>query len=238
MIPTVPWMRQKFAEYNQKYFGGQLPTPQFAVEGLSGLWGAYDLDARYNLRTLKITKVNGNGKITLTNRYSRDENAVISTLLHEMCHEYVYLVMGICPQNKHGKEFMSIAQRINADGWKISSETIRTDTDTEGKNQQYDAAILCIIKKPEGTDYKWWICKCEKGNIQQFNSTAKKIDGVSSVAFYEVDCPELEHVKSDPSTLFGWGGMSYLDAITRMAEYCGTSPTDFYGSNLRQIKAG
>ena len=199
MIPTIPWMRQKFAEYNQKYFGGQLPIPTFNVQNLNGMWGLYDLNGNFDKRSRKITRTYDNGKLILTNAYSRNEKDVISTLLHEMCHEYVNLVMGLYPVDKHGREFMTAAQNLIADGWNMEAETVETDTDVYGgKNENVEESFLCII------------------------TTAMRIKGVQSVKFYVLQNNEiLMHVQSNPQTLFGWGGMTVEEMLNNVAKYVG-----------------
>ena len=216
-------MRQKFAEYNQKYFGGQLPIPTFNVQNLNGMWGLYDLNGNFDKRSRKITKTYDNGKLILTNAYSRNEKDVISTLLHEMCHEYVNLVMGLYPVDKHGREFMTAAQNLIADGWNMEAETVETDTDVYGgKNENVEESFLCIITKPQGTDYKYWACKATKQNMQQVKSTAMRIQGVQSVKFYVLQNNEiLMHVQSNPQTLFGWGGMTVEEMLNNVAKYVG-----------------
>lgn len=235
MVPTVAWMRQKFAEYNAKYFGNELPVPEFEVKQMNNKFGNYFVDAKYNNNTRRVTRVNGNGVITLTNQYSRNENAVISTLLHEMVHEYVYLVMRVYPPNQHGKEFMSIARSINADGWQIEKETHLTDDDTENNGDNGNGCVLFVLKTPERNDFKWRVCKADENNMQAFITSAKKMNGVQSMGFYKCNSSALEHVKSDSNTLLGWGGNTYEEAITKLGRYCGENPEMFYGKNLIRI---
>lgn len=236
MIPTVPWLREKFTEYNAKYFGNKLPVPQFRIERMSDRFGNYFLDARFNKSNRRIFNVNGTGVLTLTSQFDRPERSVTNTLLHEMTHEYVYLVMGICPQDRHGREFMSIANRINADGWQIGVGAELTQDDIETDGNETRQGILFIINAPERTDFKWWVCKADANNRQGFVAAAKKIEGVRILGFYSCNSGALEHVKSDPSTLFGWGGMNYEEAVGKLADYCGERPQVFYGKNLTKIK--
>ena len=235
MIPNTQWMKEKFSLYNQKYFENRLPVPEFAVERLNGIWGAYDLNAQFSRRSRKIVNVRGNGKITLTNARERNEKSVINTLLHEMTHEYVYLVMGIYPMDKHGKEFMSVANKINADGWNIAAATAeRSVEDTRGKVPEYP--IICIIQNPSSKSAKWWICRAEESNMQQFVTAASKITGATGAKFYRVKGCSSLNIQSNPSTLVGYGGGSYAEAAKKMADFCRVSPSLFSGKNLIPIK--
>lgn len=229
-------MRQKFAEFNRQYFGGQLPIPQFSVTAMEDEWGRYTLGAQYDKKTRRVINPNGlTGKLLLTNAYSRNEKAVEATLIHEMAHEYVYLVMGIYPKDIHGREFMTAARNAIADGWNVEAETVETDEDIYGGQDEQENSILCIIKKPAGENYKWWICKCDKNNMQQFKSAASKIQGVTNVMFYQIPSAALAHVKSDPASLFGWGGMSYGEVVKKMANYCGVSTSEFDGKKMTMV---
>lgn len=237
MVPTVAWMRQKFAEYNAKYFGNKLPIPEFKVEQMTREFGRFYLDARYNKSTRRIISANGNGILYLTSQYSRNENAVISTLLHEMTHEYIYLVMGIYPRNQHGQEFMSIARKINEDGWNIGNgiELTSDDIENNGRASQSES-IIFVISTPNRKDFKWWICKADIGRVAEFASAANKIDGVTEMGLFKCKSGALEHVECEPSTLFGWGGYTYAEAVTKMARYCGENPEVFNKTNLIPIK--
>lgn len=238
MVPTIPWMKQKFAEYNQKYFGGKLPVPDFSVEALNGEWGRYDAEAEYSRITRKITKIRGNGTIVLTSQFSRPENAVISTLLHEMCHEYVYLVMKVYPKNIHGQEFMSVANLINGQGWAIAKETPITDDDIEGGGNPDVGCTLCVMQFDGRPDFKWWVSKIDGKDMNKARATAKKIPNLVSVNFFHCDSNALYHVKSDPINLPGWGGMVYRDVAQNIARFCGEEDFNvFMGDRLKKYVA-
>lgn len=236
MVPTIPWMREKFSEYNRKYFGGQLQTPRFNVQRMANKWGTFELPgAKFSKSTRRITSIPNTGILTLTSQYSRDEKAVITTLLHEMVHQYVYTIMQIYPQNVHGREFMSIAQKLAADGWKITAVTDMTETDTENNGENSNGVILCIFNAPNEESYKWWICKADENQIPQFTSSVSSIEGATP-HFYWTPTGEFEHVRSDPNTLFGWGGMTYQEAAEHVAEYCGINPSVLNPSNMKILK--
>lgn len=223
MVPTIPWMRDKFAAFNSQYFGGRLPTPELAVEPLNQEWGKYDVEAYFYKNNRKIFRVDNNGKITLTSSFDRDEDAIIATLLHEMIHEYVYLILRVYPENPHGQEFMSIANQMIADGWDIEEVTFRTDKDAP--NNSSKTSVVLIVSKPRGTDYKYWICKVNPEDCALFKSTASKIPD-AKFDFYEIaweNYDALQKAISDPQYLTGWGGMTFDDVIKQIAQFTGLS---------------
>ena len=255
MIPTVAWMRQKFAEYNRKYFGGRIPMPAFKVCNLGNQWGNYDPNTDVNLFGKLIWDKNSNnhGIISLTNAASRTEKAVICTFLHEMCHAYVATVMGIWPRDQHGAAFMTAATNVTADGWVMEANTAETADDVfGGKDENEETSIvLCVIFKPQGDAYKYWVCKATEDTMAQFKATASKLQGVEQIAFFKKDFSAgmngqqegfneqthnpFTHVQSDPNTLFGWGGKTYEEALGHMARYCGVRAADFSFRNMQKI---
>ena len=222
MVPTVRWMRDKFAIYNRQYFGGQLPTPEFAVENLGKEWGKYDLDASYYKGTREVYNIKDNGRITLTGSYSRKENAVICSLLHEMIHEYVYLVLRVYPKDKHGQEFMSVANRMIADGWNIEEVTFMTKDDTEPGPKT--PSVILVISKPGGKDFKYWVCRVDPKDIPQFENTVSKIPNLGAHEFYQLNGPHcdcLNDAQSDPVGLTGWHGMTFDEVLGEMSLFSG-----------------
>lgn len=238
MIPTVAWMRQKFAEYNSKYFANKLPVPEFRVARMKDRFGNYFLDGKVDDQTRRVVSVVDNGTLSLTSHYSRNENDVISTMLHEMVHEYLYLVLRICPKDRHGREFRQVGRNIEADGWNLGADGVElVDSDVEtNENGATGSCILLVIKATARNDYKWWICRADENNIDAFSKVVNGIDGLDGFGFYQCQSACLEHVKSDPSTLFGWGGKTYQEAVGKLSKYCGESPQLFYGKNLKKIR--
>lgn len=229
MVPTVPWIKQKFAEFNRKYFGGKLPTPRFALEPMANAWGKYDINgASFSMVTRRIINLkqllqNGNyGIITLTNQYSRNEVAVCNTLLHEMCHMYVYLVMGVYPKDIHGKEFASLANNIKGFG-DIVAENPFTDDDVEGGTNGDNGCILGVIEFQGRNDVKWWVCRVNPNELNTFYAKARGLKDVKAVNFYDCESNALYHVESGTKNFFGWGGMVYRMVAQNIANYCGES---------------
>ena len=136
MKPTTRWMQEKYNELNDWLFGGFLGPCQFEVfttgKGSQGrTLGHFYMNGR-NLkyerygRKLHITDWDGSKiyintqnfftyckpVIGLNGNYSATEHALLNTLLHEMCHYYVYY-KGIYPTQAHGIEFKNIAYRVS-----------------------------------------------------------------------------------------------------------------------------
>lgn len=238
-------MATAFNFYNRKYFGGALPTPRFSVGSSNGTFGEYELIARYDWRR-RIINRRDNGTISLTNAYSRSQHDVCNTLLHEMVHEYVNLVIGIWPRDPHGMEFLQKAREISADGWNICAENALQDTDVvnggeEGEDnftEGMQSTVLCIIFKPNGRDYKFWATKGsqnESGAIIQRVTRLQSPD-IEKVAFYECYSEGLSKANVDVSTLSGVGGMSIGELANKLSSLYGGSPSNYNIMELKELK--
>ena len=250
--PNIQWMRQAFDYYNEKYFEGRLPVPNFTTDCDSNNWGEYTLNARYDRRR-RIYGRRDNGTISLTSHYYRDEKDVKNTLLHEMTHEYVNLVLGIWPHDPHGKEFMSKANLINSDGWDIFSENEMKDTDTidnpngndeeaqfnDGENNvpNNSSSLLCIISKPKGTNYKFWAAKGSEEAINNIINTVAswRNPQIKKISFYRCNSRGLNNAPVDTQNLSGVGGMTYEELKRNLASVYGGKPLDYDIADLECI---
>ena len=132
MIPDLQWVRQNFDFFNQKYFQNRLPIPKFSFDCPGDLWGYYDGDA-HALFGERISRVFSPGTIGLTTKYSRNEKSVQNTLIHEMIHMYIIVVLRKLPYEEHNSDFHQIAEFINRDGWNISVNNDMCDDDVLNK---------------------------------------------------------------------------------------------------------
>ena len=94
----------KFIEYNNAYFSGMLPIPQFKLmHGCQTLgYFSYQYD-EYN---------NANEMIQMTDFYDYTESQFRNVMVHEMIHYYLYYI-GKDVQVNHGKAFNREAKRFN-----------------------------------------------------------------------------------------------------------------------------
>lgn len=135
--PTIEWMAKKYAEMNDKLFGGELGKCNFGIfttgKGSGGrTLGWFKMKGK-GLKANRYTRkmyvetfygekenINRNNfynyctpTIELNGNYSGTEHAFLGTLVHEMCHYYTYMY-GYCPKRCHGPEFKWIGARVSA----------------------------------------------------------------------------------------------------------------------------
>lgn len=132
--PTVEWMSENYDKFNNELFGGKLGACSFAVinRGHHNL-GRFRIRRqiyvnKWNRRifiqagdywsgyqNIEVNKDNFvricDPEISMNGSYSATEEALLNTLIHEMCHYYTYMY-GICPKQAHGTEFRQIAAEV------------------------------------------------------------------------------------------------------------------------------
>lgn len=141
MVPTIEWMQKKFNLLNKKYFDGKIPAPRFEIGSPSGTWGYLDFRGEWNTFTRNINKVY-RYTLKLNNEYSRKEKDVVNTLLHEMIHAYIYMVLRKKPRNEHAGYFSQFAERFNQMGFNISeANEIQTSDVLVRKQQQKKGGV-------------------------------------------------------------------------------------------------
>lgn len=133
--PNEAPLDEWFKEFNERFFENKLPPIEFIV-----IWGGKNTlgSFRHPERKANDPFLPEKCDIVFNGRYFESEDDWRNTMLHEMVHYYVFMVYGSCSK-PHGKEFKSVAKRINA-----SSEFV---IDTYSKNKSFRP-------KPSLTD-KW-----------------------------------------------------------------------------------
>lgn len=116
MTLTADLLRRWFDQFNELYFGGELPVPRI---GLSR--------ARTKLGTMacrRVRRLKGWAYTDFTIRisvyYDCAERDYQQTLLHEMIHYYI-AYRNIADTSAHGRVFRQIMNRLNSQyGWNIT----------------------------------------------------------------------------------------------------------------------
>ena len=147
MKATIEWMTENYNLLNETLFRGYLPPCLFSIEKTNKVntLGTFSLKAKrlkiktatrriftesYLGDTIYINKSNFYERcyptIWLNNNYDTDEEALLNTLVHEMCHYYTYCD-GFCPRQGHGPEFREIAAAVSyRSGKRFSIERLAT----------------------------------------------------------------------------------------------------------------
>ena len=113
-------IKKRFKKFNDLYFDGQLVEPDFVIDGnrwTAGMFNSMvylkrDDDGELYAYELK------NIKIRLSKHLIKNDKILNNILLHEMIHYYGYF-MNIDLDGLHEDFFMSMAKKINKDGYNV-----------------------------------------------------------------------------------------------------------------------
>ena len=114
MEVDVETLRKWFVVFNDAYFNGSLPTPEFSVGGASTRLGSCSCTMERRLFRTRMCKP----KIRISNYYDISEHKYKSVLLHEMIHLCLF-ARGVRDTSAHGREFRRLMDEINSYGWDV-----------------------------------------------------------------------------------------------------------------------
>ena len=115
MIVTIDWMEEWFKRFDQEYFGGKLPLPEFSLTRAKTRLGqlAYKRASRWGRTKLY------DFKLSMSTYYDMTEQQAKSVLLHEMIH-YIIGYTGLKDTAPHGVVFRGMMDNLNRKyGWDI-----------------------------------------------------------------------------------------------------------------------
>lgn len=151
--PTESWMAKNYDKYNKELFNGELGSCDFEVRplGVKSL-GTFkfqrNIKCSVDNRMMYVEDFYGDRTyinqsnfdkickplIILSSQRYRTEDALLNTLIHEMCHYYTYCY-GRAPKQGHGIEFRRIANEIyNASNGRFNITRLATVGEEEGKH--------------------------------------------------------------------------------------------------------
>ncbi len=109
MIPTIPYLENKFEEFNQQMFAGKLPKIPIVLSDAKTFWG----QCTYKVKKLKNGKKKYyDFKLRINTRVDLPEREVEDTLIHEMIHYYIG-VNQMEDVSSHGPLFLGMMNDIN-----------------------------------------------------------------------------------------------------------------------------
>lgn len=152
-----------YMKYNEQYFNNQfdLLNEQYFDGGLEKA----KIGLVYNKSILGTHQYkNGVHYICMSLYFIRTEKAYLTTLLHEMVHQYI-------KQNKikdtsiHGREFKRIAARLQKHGWNIKVYNKGSeDLGIIGMYKPVDF-VIATFTLPNG---KRWVCRIAPSRVQYY----------------------------------------------------------------------
>ena len=102
---TVDILKEKFEEYNEKYFDNKLQTPRFK------LLKSYSKFGLFQYRKAGVRKI-GDMTLSISKYIDWEENDLRDVIVHEMVHQYIApkLENG---EDEHGAKFQKKCNELN-----------------------------------------------------------------------------------------------------------------------------
>ena len=140
MRPTQSFLRQKFNEYNVKFFAGELREIPIEIRNLGRKLGHFAVTYHRNFFHKSVGAI----KIGLSDRYDLEQDVVEDVLLHEMIHYYLW-TKNIADNRVHGENFRKIMMRINREGGRHITVTHNTTTEEAQSDRSVKDHYICVI---------------------------------------------------------------------------------------------
>jgi predicted SprT family Zn-dependent metalloprotease len=154
---TLTYIKKAFSKYNAMYFNNELHTPIFELFKSKSTLGQFCVEnTRHSLfgRTSTI-------KIRISNYYKREEKEFDNTIIHEMIHLWIHQ-NGIKDNSSHGRYWLSVARRINKDGWDIQPKSNANYEVAVKRNKEY-----CVFSFID-TNNRRFICRVNPSKREYF----------------------------------------------------------------------
>lgn len=162
---TIEWLKQRFCRFNDLYFSGSLPEPQFRLTNTKSMLGTYRQEKVYH----PILKPHIRHIISISLYFQRTPNEYENTLLHEMIHYYINYHK-IKDTSTHGEVFRSIMEQLNREhGWDLS-----ISTKVNHKLSKANRGKLYVVLSMKLTDTTHLIAVVNRKNMVKLNSEANR----------------------------------------------------------------
>ena len=149
MTLTVDLLRTWFRQFNDDYFGGELPVPSLALSKARTRLGTMSCKRKLHVCVVAYSDF----AIRISTYYDCTEREYQETLLHEMIHYYI-TYKHIRDKSSHGPVFRSIMERLNREhGWNVTVSSSMRDhkiSDPQSALAVRNYLVLAIVTKDGG----------------------------------------------------------------------------------------
>lgn len=181
MKATIPYVKEKFGEFNELFFGGELPEIPVGVSDAKGFIGV----CRYKRRRRPDgTWERYDFRLSINTRIDLPEQEVEDTIIHEMIHYYIG-VNQLRDTSAHGEVFRRMMKEINdKHGRHI---TISHKNTPEQREQSYDKRprrhVVAVVTLRDGrSGIK--VIPCIAKRIRQYRRGLLLSGRVKSIEFF------------------------------------------------------
>ncbi len=180
MIPTREIVEEKFREFNDLCFGGQLPPIKVRISNAKSFLG----QLRYKTqRQWGGASTHYDYEMTISTCYDVEQRELEDTIIHEMIHYYI-LINGIEDESSHGPVFRRIMNEINARyGRSVRLSQRRGAMQMKAGNRKR-LSVLCVSTLPDG---RRGVTVCARTRIFHIYDLLPRYYGVKQMEWYLSD---------------------------------------------------
>lgn len=178
---TIPYLQQKFDEFNQQMFSGKLPPIPIQLSHAKTFLGQCVFKRRVNLLG---RRENYDFRLKISTRIPMSEQLLEDTLIHEMIHYYIG-VNQLRDTSVHGSIFRQMMTDINTRfGRHLSISHRGTKEQTEqAHDQRIRYRVVAVVQLKNGlTGMK--VLPHTSTSILKYYNTVTRGEGVLSVQLY------------------------------------------------------
>ena len=146
MLPTLPYIQDKFKEYNRLFFKNKLPLLPIQIGHAKSSLGGVHFRKKRNLSgKMEFSDF----RMTISDRFDLPEEEVQDTLIHEMIHYYI-LYHQVVDTAPHGQAFQQIMNAINQAYGRHITVSHRMTSETADKDMRIKAHCICVSELNDG----------------------------------------------------------------------------------------
>lgn len=186
MRADIPYVQQKFREFNRQMFDGRLPEPPVSITNAKTYLGvcAYRKHRKWNGR-LEYSDF----RIRISRRFDLSRDEIDDTIIHEMIHYYIGL-FSPADMPGHSALFRSMMADINTRygrhisvSHRLSAEQQEQATDHRPKKH----IVARVVLKDGRTGIK--VIPCMERHIRRYHRGMMASGKVSSIEFFQTTDP-------------------------------------------------
>ena len=186
MRADIPYVQQKFREFNRQMFDGKLPEPPVSITNAKTYLGvcAFRKHRKWNGR-LEYSEF----KIRISRRFDLPQDEIDDTIIHEMIHYYIGL-FSPADMPGHSTLFHSMMADINARFGRHISVSHRLSAEQQEQaidNRPKRHIVARVVLKDGRTGIK--VIPCMERHIRRYRRGMMASGKVSSIEFFQTTDP-------------------------------------------------
>ncbi len=228
MRPDLPYIKAKFKEYNDAFFGGELPELPIRLSNARTTLGCFVRPRNY---PSSLERGVGECHIRISVRLDYPELEVENTIIHEMIHYWIWFKR-IKDSSAHGPHFRAKMTEINRLSGRDIGISHRTTKEEAASDLTHRNNYICVTEWKDGTV---GLTLVPRTRIFDFNRLAEADERLVSLRwFWSQDLWFNNYPVSRAFKVFFPTNKEELELHLKKATPCECKNGRFYPKNARR----